>query len=239
MRKIRKRLSRPSDHPASAAAPDQGHPSRQRRAYLGRSSTATAQFHIRSSSSARSAQGSTTRQTLRSPSCAVHLARQSSAIENSRKQLVGRSTARPEILPSPRPPQTSEISLLLGGYGSSLGVPGRRRRLVEFTRGSAPARRAPAAGRRGLGRDSRRSAPGGGDAQPRRHPCGARIADAAGGGLALGSERKTGVELDLSRALTGRASILARHPCKPNRRLLRVPHAAIEQHRAATADMVL
>ena len=61
--------------------------------------------------------------------------------------------------------------------------------LVEFTRGLPPARRAPAAGRRGLGRESRRSAPGGGDAQPRRHPCGARIADAGGGagGRALAS----------------------------------------------------
>ncbi len=49
----------------------------------------------------------------------------------------------------------------------------------------APARRAPAAGRRGLGRESRRSAPGGGDAQPRRHPCGARIADAGAGGASF------------------------------------------------------
>ncbi len=53
---------------------------------------------------------------------------------------------------------------------------------VGFTTGSAPARRAPAAGRRGRGRDPRRSAPGGGDAQPRRHPFVAWIADAAGGG---------------------------------------------------------
>jgi hypothetical protein len=82
----------------------------------------------------------------------------------------------------------------LGSSGSGcdkgLSVPGRRRGLVGFPQGSAPARRAPAAGRRGRGRKSRRSAPGGGDAQPRRHPFGARIADAAGGGWRWERRRK-------------------------------------------------
>jgi hypothetical protein len=93
----------------------------------------------------------------------------------------------------PALPQPGGVRLASSGhgYGKGLGVPGRRRGLVGFTRGSAPARRAPAAGRRGLGRDSRRFAPGGGDAQPRRHPFGARIADAAGGGLVW--ERRGGV----------------------------------------------
>ena len=51
-------------------APDQDHPSRQRRAYAGKSPPSIAKFHVCSSRSARSTRGSASQLTLRSPSYA-------------------------------------------------------------------------------------------------------------------------------------------------------------------------
>ena len=65
------------------AAPDQDLPGRQRRAYAGKSPPSTAKYHVRSSSSARSAQGSATQQTLLSPSYAAQSSAGSSSENGS------------------------------------------------------------------------------------------------------------------------------------------------------------